>query len=134
MCVSKLFDIALTPRIAGTEELYYRKRNTGISFDTYFNGIPVRKLRKYTTIRELRFSKKVEICTEQNSLKTCEAIRLEEIPEDAELLYLKTDTMPVHLTVNAIGTTSKVYLAIIICTYHRFRQVRSLVMDAGSNL
>ena len=68
--MAKLFDFVLTPAVAGTNELYYREETDRITFDTYFHGIPVRKLKRYTTIRELHVSGHVDFCTEQGILKS----------------------------------------------------------------
>ena len=122
--MAKLFDLALHPRITGTEQLYYCKNADGFSFDTYFNGIPIRKLRQYTTIQGLQFSQRAEFRTEQGFLKTDDSIDLSEIPEDVQRLYVKTAEMPIELTVDAIGETRSMYPAIIICTYHRVWQVK----------
>lgn len=122
--MAKLFDFALYPRIAGTERLYYRKSAEGVTFDTYFNGISIKKLRKYTTVQELQFSQEVEILTEQGRIKSGACVKLDEVPENADMLYVKTAEMPTSLTVNALGKTREVYPAILICTYHRVGQVK----------
>lgn len=125
--MAKLFDLALHPRIEGTQQLYYRKNADSYTFDTYFNTIPIKKLRLYTTIQELQFSETVEICSEHGNLKSDDSIELCEIPEDVRMLYVKTSEMPAGLTVSAVGEARRVYPAIIICTYHRGKQVKDTI-------
>ena len=122
-----LFEFALTPRLEGTEQLYFHRSANRVSFDTYFNSIPIRKIRQYTSIRELQFSHRADICTEHGHLKFGESIRLDEIPQDAELLFVQTPNMPVSLSVSAAGKRRQVQIAVIICTYRREKQVRAAV-------
>lgn len=116
----KLYDLATDPVIDGTEELYYRKKDNHIVFDTYFNMIPVRKLKHYTTISELIFSQEVLICTESGELRSGNRITLQEIPDNAECLYIKIKGNELtNITVYAEGEEQKVKIAIVICTYQR---------------
>lgn len=123
----KLFDLALQPRINGTEGLYYRKNENTVSFDTYFNVIPVCKLKRYTTIKSLIFSQVAEICTEHGTLKMCDRISLEEIPDNAEMLYLKVKDNHKKISIYAEGEHRTVKAAIIICTFQREEQAKSNV-------
>lgn len=120
----KLFDIAKEPRISGSQELYFRKSGDRLAFDTYFNVIPISKLKKYTTITELVFSQSVDICTEHGRIMTGERIALEEVSDNAELLYIEADDSVHGISVSAVGEHRLVRPAIIICTYHREEQVR----------
>ncbi len=56
----KWFDLATKPRLEGTEELYFRRTEQGLDFNTYFNYIPYEKLKKYTKISNVK--------TENNSV------------------------------------------------------------------
>lgn len=49
----KWFDLALEPRLEGTEELYFRRRGERVEYDAYFNYIPREKLEKYTRVTEV---------------------------------------------------------------------------------
>ncbi len=123
--MDKLFDFSLTPRISCTEELYYRKSKDGVSFNTYFHVIPVRKYKEYTTVQKIRFSAVSDIYTEFGLLRSGTEISLNEVPGEAELLYIATKEMPEKLIAEAEGDHKNVYPAIIICTYHRNEQVIS---------
>lgn len=46
----KWFDFALNPRLKGTESLYFHKTEIGLDFNTYFNFVPHKKLKKYTNV------------------------------------------------------------------------------------
>lgn len=120
----KLFDIAKEPRINGSQELYFRRNGNRLAFDTYFNVLPVSKLKKYTNITELVFSQPVDICTEHGRIMTGERIPLREVPDNAELLYIETNDSVNSLSVYAVGEHRLVRPAIIICTYHREEQLR----------
>ena len=62
----KWFDIALKPRLEGTQELYFRETKNGVDLNTYFNYIPYEKLEKYTRV--------TKVCVENNSVFVeCEA-------------------------------------------------------------
>lgn len=52
--ILKWFDLALAPRLEGTEELYFHKRGGRVEYDTYFNYIPRGKLEKYTRVTDVR--------------------------------------------------------------------------------
>ena len=121
----KLFDFALTPRIGGTEGLYYRKNENSVLLNSYFNTIPVRKIRQYTSITNIQFSEQADIYTELGFLKSGSAVNLQEVPEQAELLYLQMKDVPAQLFTEADGVYRDVFPAIIICTYHRCEQVIS---------
>lgn len=121
----KLFDIAIESRINGTQKLYFRKIGDKLSYDTYFNAVSVRKLKRYTSIEKLILSKKVEICTEQCLLKYGDNISLDEIPDNAELLYIKTSSDCDNITVYAEGNLRDIRPVLIICTYHREEQVKA---------
>ena len=135
--MAKLFDFVLTPAVTGADGLYYRQGTDGITFDTYFHGISVRKLKCYTTIRELHVSGHVDFYTEQGMLKSGESIRMDEIPDAAEWLYVRTSKMPEQLSAHAVGEEQNVHLAVIICTFHRVTQVRetiSCLLSAADSL
>lgn len=51
----KWFDLALKPRLKGTEELYF---HSGSSANTYFNYIPKEKLKKYTNVTDIKITDK----------------------------------------------------------------------------
>ena len=121
----KLFDISDEPRINGTQELYFRKNGDKVSFDTYFNSIPVRKLRKYTEISRIIFSQEAEICTEKGMIKKGSSITVADIPDDAEMLYIRTDQCGGRIAVFAEGKHRDIRPVIIICTYHREQQVKA---------
>ena len=67
-------DFAFVPKIAQTEALYFRahdfqlsehfllamRKGASVSFDTFFNGISISKLRKYTNITKLIFRFEIE--------------------------------------------------------------------------
>lgn len=50
----KWFDLALEPRLEGTQDLYFRKTENGLELNTYFNYIPCEKLEKYTRVTSVR--------------------------------------------------------------------------------
>ncbi len=121
--MNKLFEISTHPRVSGTEALYFRNDGDKLSFDTYFNMIPIRKLKTYTTISKLTFSQPAEIHTESQLLKYGDSITLGEIPNSAELLYLRSKCDEGSITVYATGKTQIIKPVLIICTYQREQQV-----------
>lgn len=121
----KLFDFAIEPRVSNTDELYFHKKGHIYSFDTYFNVIPVRKLKRYTTVSELVFSQPVEICSEHGTLKYGNRILLDKIPDNAELLYIKTTISYGSISVYAEGKAQSIKPVVIICTYQREKQVKA---------
>ncbi len=52
--MERFFDLATEPRIAGAEALYCRRRGGAVDYgETYFNGIPYEKIKKYTAISKI---------------------------------------------------------------------------------
>ncbi len=141
------FDIAFTPQLSGTEEMYFRsagfvsengimtaeRNNAEVSFDTYFNMIPSAKLREYTNAEEIFFTvcgKDIETeifasdgC-ENISLGKKERIAVNNIPENAVYIYpvvraQKSGAVLKSITVHLEGRTAHTDIALIICTYKR---------------
>lgn len=130
----RLFDFALEPRLANTEDLYIRRSGCELSFDTYFNAIPIAKIKKYTEITELIFDFKaegkfeVDICTEHKILTSQAldtsgkiAVSVADIPDDSVLLFPVVRTNGLRrITVFAESkNVSSISCALIICTYKR---------------
>ena len=145
----KLFDFALEPRLANTENLYVRHSNKELSFGTYFNAIPIAKIKKYTAITELIFYIEADgkceanICTEHQVLtsQTVDksrkiAISIDDIPNDSALLFPVVKTKNLHsITVFAESKrVSDVSCALITCTYKREEFVRKNVNYLAENL
>lgn len=153
-------DFAFVPKIAQTEALYFRahdfqlsehfllamRKGASVSFDTFFNGISISKLRKYTNITKLIFRFEIEGNFEANILlegKKLASGRLSSSQEiTVSILGLSADSGILYpqLTAEAAGSKLKhisvfaeslsfcqVHLALIICTYRRERYVRSTV-------
>ena len=159
-----LFECALTPLLPNTESLYLRpdgfyreagnwvaeeNRECSLSLDAYYNLIPVRKLRKYTSISALRIQVRIkerkaenlkailyavsdadesvertvgvwELCDKVSDLECA----MDVFPEDTACAYLKitASQMPVTLsgvTLFAYGVRRETVPAIIICTFRR---------------
>lgn len=132
----KWFDFALSAAVSGTENLYMHKTDSGISFDTYFNCIPIAKVIKYTNIERLVFvisvagSHRAEIAvyngSEEKILAEAEgdtiSVDISEIPSDSRLMYLKingcdeVNGVSVYAECKAVR---KISAAAVMCTYKR---------------
>lgn len=141
-------------RICQIQELYYRRldeRTT--SFDTYFNLFSIRKWIQYTNIRNVFLvldaegDFDIEISDEHTvlqrkeyCLQTRKKIRIE-MPyrEDSTAVFFTfTDKKAAHIYggyyETALETTSKVKLAIGICTYHREETLLKNIEILGEKL
>jgi len=142
----KLFDLVSVPCVKGTEELYVRKNGDHLSYDTYFNSLPVKKLKKYTTVTELIFrirssvSGTAEIAVLDHSGSSTAAkfavsdevteirIGMNDIPENAVLLYpVFYGCVPEDVSVWAEGEYSDIKPVLIMCTYRRRVQAEANV-------
>lgn len=122
--MQKLFDLAIHPKLPRTERLYFRRREGDICYNTFFNMIPLRKLRAYTRVRKILFDREVGIHSEKGLLKTGTEIALDEIEDGTRELFLTTAGQePRAVSVCAEGESRAVSLCIIICTYHRAESV-----------
>ena len=145
----RLFDFALEPRLANTENLYVRRNGDELSFDTYFNAIPIAKIKKYTAITEIIFDIEAEgqfeadICTEHKVIvsQTIDtsgkiAVLIADIPDDSVLLFLAVRTKNLRrITVFAESkSVSEVNCALITCTYKREAYVTKNVNYLTENL
>ncbi|MGN0596904.1 MAG: glycosyltransferase family 2 protein [Ruminiclostridium sp.] len=132
----KWFDFALSADLSGTENLYINKTDSGLSFDTYFNCIPIAKVIKYTNIERLAFvisavgSHRAEIAVYNGSEKKILAkvegdtisVEISAVPPDSRLLYLiingcaKVNGVSVYAECKAVR---KISAAAVMCTYKR---------------
>ena len=132
--MQKLFEIGIVPRIKGTENLYFRKTESGISYDTFFNMIPLKKIRRYTTITGLSFDKNVNIYSENGFIKSGASVLISELP-DNEVIYLKDNSKnPQKISVYAYGNVNTIKVCIVICTYKREQQVTENIRYLLENL
>lgn len=145
----RLFDFALEPRLANTESLYVRRNSDELSFNTYFNAIPIAKIKKYTAITELVFDIKADgefkadICTEHKVLtsqtfetKGTISILITDIPNDSVLLFPVVKTNNIHkITVFAKSeSVSYVNCSLITCSYKREAYVTKNINYLAENL
>ncbi len=134
--MEKLFDLAVTPKTDDTKELYFKKEDGFISYGTYYNSIPLGKLKKYTGIKNLVFSSKgdISLYTEKGFLTDDNEISLDDTP-DAHILYvkLKGDT-PLPVSVYAKGEYRKIKPCFDICTFKREKQVTENINYLTENM
>ncbi|MGN0614540.1 MAG: hypothetical protein ACI4JB_11675, partial [Porcipelethomonas sp.] len=153
--ITKFFDFALSPVDDVSEKLYYRsdgfslmkgsltadKKDSVISFDTYLNSVPVKKLLEYTSAEKIIFrvnGKNIKTNTyaqcenEDFFLTESTHINMEEIPKNAVSIYPVITATDNNAVVNGIsvyieGDRRRIFAALIICTYRREEYVISNV-------
>ena len=145
----RLFDFALEPRLPNTEELYIRRNGCELSFDTYFNAIPIAKIKKYTAITELIFdfeakdTFEADICTEHEVIvsQTIDtsgkiSVLIADIPDGSALLFPIVGTKTLRrITVYAESkNVLDISCALITCTYKRESYVTKNVNYLTGNL
>lgn len=145
--MEKFFDFAFEPQLENTDEMYFRSNGfsleqgvfmaknetASISFDTYFNMIPVNKLRKFTSAEKIFFEIEGDaIETELFSVsengtvslgKSC-CIDICDIPENEVYIFPKIKAAGANPIIRSIsvfldGEISNINAALIICTYNR---------------
>lgn len=136
--MEKFFDLALRPVIDGTDELYYRCNGSEMLFDTFFNMVPVNKLKKYSSADRILFefdAENIDFRVFANNgnddlfLTDKTEIALKDIPEDVIYIYpvigMKENSVIRKASVYLDGCSGDVNIALIICTYKREEYVIS---------
>lgn len=163
-----LFEFALTPLLPNTESLYLRAdgfhkeagnwvaeedRECFLSLDAYYNLIPVRKLRKYTSVSALRVQVRIGERKAGNLKAILYAVSdawggmertvglwelrdkvsdlecaMDAFPEDTAFAYLKITASQTPVTLSGVtafayGVRRKTVPAIIICTFRKEKWV-----------
>ena len=145
--LTKLWDMEFSPISDALTELYYRScgfffndgclmaemTDSKVSFDTYFNSVPINKLKNYTSAGSIVFQIDGEnINTEFYAqcehedvfLGVSSRIYLDDIPADAVNVYpvitsTAADSKINNISVFADAEEREVSVAVIICTYKR---------------
>ncbi len=137
----KFYDFSLVPRIKEAEALYFKKQENTISFCSYYNAVPVAKLRKYTTVSSIIFRVKVQNetkifirCSEPNNVIRQEIVSssaeiivsLFDIPDSVSILYFTAEGGEVlSVSVYLEGNERQISPALITCTYKREKQLKT---------
>lgn len=136
----KFFDFALDPVIKEAEGLYYRKEKNMVSFCTYFNSVPVGKLKNYSSAEDIIFRVRVEnetvlkikctgsddiiascVTDSYSELRVC----ISEVPDGSELMYLTAEGGNiVSVSVYLSGSCRDINPVLITCTYRREEQLK----------
>lgn len=118
--------------------LYAKASGAKVSFDTYFNLVPVRKFKKYCNLSSITFEISAdgeylaEAVTYDGGNEEVLAsgtgspiVHMSDVPDSALYLYLRITVLSERLTINNISAyadsadTREINPAIVICTYQR---------------